>query len=60
MHPAAPSDSSVRPAARAQAVVTRVRRVRELCGMMLPKQPTSFGSLLKLGWEAAPALRGGY
>ena len=37
VHPAAPSDSRVRPAARAQAVVIRVRRVRELSGMMLPK-----------------------
>ena len=36
VHPAAPSDSRVRPAARAQAVATRVRRVRELFGMMLP------------------------
>ena len=54
MHPAAPSDSRVRPAARAQAVVTRVRRVRELFGMMLPKWPTSFGSLAKLAQEASP------
>ena len=59
VRPAAPSDSRVRPAARAQAVATRVRRVREQCGTMLPKQPTRLGSLVKLGREAAPALRGG-
>ena len=59
VRPVAPSDSRVRPAARAQAVATRVRRVREQCGTMLPKQPTSFGSPVKLGREVAPAPRGG-
>ena len=33
--------------------------MRELFGMMLPKQPTSFGSPVKLGREVAPAPRGG-
>ena len=33
--------------------------MRELFGMMLPKQSTSFGSLVKLGQEASAALRGG-
>jgi len=49
----------VRPAAHAQAVAIRVRRVRELFDLMLPKQATSFGSLVKMGQEATAALRGG-
>ena len=55
VHPAAPSDSRVHPAARAQAVATRVRRVRKLFGMMLPKKPTRLGSLAKLAQEANSA-----
>ena len=55
VHPAAPSDSRVLPAARAQAVATRVGRVRNLFGMMLPKKPTRLGSLVQLAQEASPA-----